>query len=566
DNYPAIEGEDHEGSTHVRDEFVQTLAQEGGLKLDLRKVERVVLFLNGEYWGVYGMREKVVDHDYTKEYYNQGKYDLQYLATWETTEVEYGGQKALDDWVRLRDFILENDMTSSANYHLVEDSLNVLSLIDYFLMNQAVVAKDWLNYNTGWWRGLNPDGDHKKWGYILWDLDATFDYYINYTNIPNEKPNASFCDIYPISEAMDEFFVEPVDCSRFGGNNSPYADDDPFFQEVLRSDSSCCANWGSNCQELYDEFSGEVGGGEDIDPEDCPSIQNGTSPYPANDPIFIQVVNDDTFCCEEWDNFCQDIYDELSENGGGGINPEDCASIQNGTSPYPASDSIFVQVINEDAFCCDEWDEFCQEIYDGLADDDGRIDISNCPIIVNGTSPYSVEDEKLASVIEMNPNCCEVWGVSCQNDYDIIGPGQFEDLDDSLAYIPGNIGKHEKIFLKLFEENPEFKQLFYTRFADLMNTTFSCENMNELLERMVAVIEPEMPQQIERWGGTMQEWRSNLNQLRKFIKKRCAFINQEAMACHGEVERQFAVTLSTQPEGIGTIEFNTLEIDDFPWT
>jgi len=43
DNYPAINDYDHEGSTHIRDEYVQTLAQDGGLKLDLRAVERVVV-------------------------------------------------------------------------------------------------------------------------------------------------------------------------------------------------------------------------------------------------------------------------------------------------------------------------------------------------------------------------------------------------------------------------------------------------------------------------------------------------------------------------------------------
>jgi len=180
DNYPAIGDEDHEGSTHIRDEYVQTLAQEGNLKLDVRKVERVILFLNGQYWGLYGMREKVVDHDYTDFYYDQGKKETQFLSTWGDTEIEYGGTKALDEWTAFRDFILDNDMGDTNNYKIVKDSLNLLSLIDFFTMNQATVASDWLVYNTGWWRGLNQEGSHKKWGYILWDLDATFDYYINY--------------------------------------------------------------------------------------------------------------------------------------------------------------------------------------------------------------------------------------------------------------------------------------------------------------------------------------------------------------------------------------------------
>ena len=68
------------------------------------------------------------------------------------------------------------------------------SLCDYFIANSFTVASDWLNWNTGWWRGLNPEGDHQKWGYILWDLDATFAYYINYTGIPDTSATALPCN------------------------------------------------------------------------------------------------------------------------------------------------------------------------------------------------------------------------------------------------------------------------------------------------------------------------------------------------------------------------------------
>ena len=34
------------------------------------------------YWGVYEMREKVDDHDFTDYYYDQDKNNLQYLKTW----------------------------------------------------------------------------------------------------------------------------------------------------------------------------------------------------------------------------------------------------------------------------------------------------------------------------------------------------------------------------------------------------------------------------------------------------------------------------------------------------
>ncbi len=352
DNYPAIDDFDHEGSTHVRDEFVHELALSGGMHLDVRAVERCIVFLNGDYWGVYAMREKPDDHDYTKEYYGQDKYNIQYLQTWGSSWAQYGGEQAFEDWGSIRDFVLDNDMSIDANYQRVHDEIDLISLIDYLQMNLNVVASDWLNYNTGWWRGINPDGGHKKWGYILWDNDASFDYYINYSGVPDISPQAKPCDLEEIGNYMDTFF--PQDTMEYV--------------------------WGT-----------------------------------------------DTF--------------------------------------------------------------------------------------------YSYPDP----------------------------------------------GRHEKIFFKLMEENQDFEDLYYGRYADLMNTVFSCENMLSKLDSMVNTIRPEMPRHIQRWGGSMDEWETNLAELRGFVEERCAFLDDGLTECYS-VTGPYSVTLMAQPEGYGNVKINTIEIDEFPWS
>ena len=288
---------------------------------------------------------------------------------------------------------------------------------DYMLVNLNVVASDWMNYNTGWWRGLNPEGDHKKWGYILWDLDATFDYYINYSSVPNISPDADPCDIEDISIGMDQFFGDLSDIT---------------------------------------------GTMDTMDYSMCPSIMDGSCPYPPTDEVLIELFNTSAF----------------------GIN--------------------------------------------GM-------------------------------------QCCDTWGGQCQQWYDLV-----EQFGGNGSGNQGNVGAHEKIFLKLLDESPDYTQLYYGRYADMMNTVFSCENMMTTLDRMLDVIDPEMDRQIERWAepgsnDSRAEWEENVQELKDFIAARCELLDDGLVDCY-DVTGPYEITLLTEPDFAGEIDFNTLDIREFPWT
>ncbi len=189
DNYSFEDG------AHIRDAFIHTLSIRADMKLDERTWRPCVVYLNGQYWGVYEIREKADDHDYTNYYFNQDKFHLQYLKTWGGTWQEYGAPNAQPDWTALRTYINTNNMAVPANFNYVDSLLNWQSLCDYFMFNSYVVNQDWLNWNTAWWRGMDTLGDKKKWRYTLWDMDATFGHYINYTGIPDPSANADPCNV-----------------------------------------------------------------------------------------------------------------------------------------------------------------------------------------------------------------------------------------------------------------------------------------------------------------------------------------------------------------------------------
>jgi len=216
DNYP------NSGGAHIRDAYVHRLSEIGNLHLDERKVESCVLYINGGYWGVYEAREKIDDIDYTKFYYDQPDGFVDFLKTWGGTWTEYGTG---NDWYDLVAFITGNDMTDPANYDYVLTQYNHMSLIDYFILNGYIVSTDWLNWNTAWWRGRNPAGDARRWRYALWDNDASFGHYVNYTGVPSTQPTADPCQVDGMGDVGGQGHV-PVLNALF--------DNEDFFADYIQ--------------------------------------------------------------------------------------------------------------------------------------------------------------------------------------------------------------------------------------------------------------------------------------------------------------------------------------------
>lgn len=185
DNYPGFSG------AHIRDAYVQSLAQQCGMKLDCRSYEPCIIYVNGQYWGVYETREKVDDNDYTEHYYDQPGEHVDMIQQYGGVWADYGN---VNGWWGLYNFIMANDMTIAANYAQVKDTLSTLSMIDHMIINEYMANGSWLLFNTMWWRGRDPDGDHKKFGYCCWDMDWILGMPENEFGFPPSTPVNDPCD------------------------------------------------------------------------------------------------------------------------------------------------------------------------------------------------------------------------------------------------------------------------------------------------------------------------------------------------------------------------------------
>jgi len=236
DNYPGNAGNP---SCHLRDAFAHTLAHKYNMTLDGRKYEPTIVFVNGQYWGLYEIRERV-DNDYFEYYYGQSKKKVDHLSFWGGLEVRQGSDTG---WNNLYNYIMSNSMAVPANYDHVTQYLDVESFIEYFIYNTWLVNSDWLNWNTMWWRGRKGAG--VKWRYALWDMDNIMDLGQNFSGMNTTTYQNDPCQ--PFSMFQGSTSIKHTDMlSRLMQN--------PTFDQLYRDKFIELLNGPLNCDNMIPHF------------------------------------------------------------------------------------------------------------------------------------------------------------------------------------------------------------------------------------------------------------------------------------------------------------------------
>ena len=160
----------------LRDAFVQRLAD--GTILDRQAGRFAVVFLNGEYWGIYHLQERY-DAAYLENHYGIAEGHGVILGVGGALISGEPGDEAT--YSQMLRFIRENDLAVQANYEQLNTMMDILSYIDYLIFNIYAANQDWPDKNVVLWRmktdGFQPDaqaGLDGRWRWMLNDLDFTF--------------------------------------------------------------------------------------------------------------------------------------------------------------------------------------------------------------------------------------------------------------------------------------------------------------------------------------------------------------------------------------------------------
>ena len=137
------------------------------MEVETNRSRPAVFFINGEYWGLYNLRDRWNDDWFFQHYgTDDGAYDRILLG---------GGDNAVasgskDDFQDLIFFLAEGNLNSPEVWAEIERRIDIVSAVDF------VIAEGY-GRNWGWggnreiWRDHRPGG---KWRFFIPDMDKTF--------------------------------------------------------------------------------------------------------------------------------------------------------------------------------------------------------------------------------------------------------------------------------------------------------------------------------------------------------------------------------------------------------
>jgi hypothetical protein len=87
-----------------------------------------------------------------------------------------------------------------------------------------------------------------------------------------------------------------------------------------------------------------------------------------------------------------------------------------------------------------------------------------------------------------------------------------------------------------------------------------------VFDSIVAVIAPEIPRQVARWGGSVAGWQANVQAARDFLLTRCSQTISTGLASCYDLVGPYDTTFQVDPPNSGKIKMNSEYIETYPHT
>lgn len=166
--------------TYFEDALTQKLSKELGI--DTEGYKPVIVFIDGEYWGIQNLRENY-DKYYLQEHYGANPKKVDMIKS-EPTEPDglTADEGDKDAYNSMTAFIKSSDMKDTQNYEKANTVIDIDNYISYIVAEVYCENSDWPENNVEFWRSKNDynpsasDGLDGRWRWMLHDTDNGFGY------------------------------------------------------------------------------------------------------------------------------------------------------------------------------------------------------------------------------------------------------------------------------------------------------------------------------------------------------------------------------------------------------
>ncbi|TVR45132.1 MAG: hypothetical protein EA425_18505, partial [Puniceicoccaceae bacterium] len=159
----------------LRDAWFQESARH--LELDRQAYRSAIHFINGEFWGVVNIRERL-DRFFIASHHGIDLDDVVLLSR--NADIEEGTRDDRQSYQDMRTFVTNNDMEDDANFAVAEQQMDMLNFALYKMYQIYIGNSDWPQNNILFWKKRNPEPESPnpshdgRWRWILQDLDLGF--------------------------------------------------------------------------------------------------------------------------------------------------------------------------------------------------------------------------------------------------------------------------------------------------------------------------------------------------------------------------------------------------------
>jgi|WetSurMetagenome_2_1015567.scaffolds.fasta_scaffold00015_76 hypothetical protein len=121
------------------------------------------------------------------------------------------------------------------------------------------------------------------------------------------------------------------------------------------------------------------------------------------------------------------------------------------------------------------------------------------------------------------------------------------------------------LLLRRMISNPGFKNEFINQYADRINTNFTAERVNAVVDSIKQLYIPEITEHISRWGLNYSYWQTNYSNIKSFATNRPSFA-REHLKTMMELTQTYNIRVEVSIPGAGRVQVNSVIPSKYPFT